>query len=143
MLDHTREAICASICHGNQELCLDLCRELKLRSTKIYSSKQEALAYTHCRGHKEAVPKTSSHLDLGVRQTRVCETNAYVSLQGVKNDDLMFPPILYVLVSGLMVFFWEMVFSRSRSSQSKSKHTYARRHTHTHSNHTCMASKYG
>ena len=49
-----------------------------------------------------------------VRQTRVCETNAYVSMQGLANDNLMYPPILYVLMNGNVVFFWEREFPMSR-----------------------------
>ena len=121
MLDHILEATSASIYQKNQDFFLDLSNDPKLRSTKIHSSKHDILAYTHSWGHKEPFPKTSSHLDLvwtHVRQTRVCETNTYVSLQGLENDDLMFPPILYMLMNGKVVFFWEMVFSMSRLSHS-------------------------
>ena len=69
------------------------------------------------------------------------ETNAYVLVQGLQNDNLIYPPIPYVLMSAKVVFFWEMVLSMSRSSHSYSKHTYTHNHMHTHSNHTCLASK--
>ena len=47
MLEHTYEATSATIYQENQDFCLDLSDEPKLKSTKIYSSKHNILAYTH------------------------------------------------------------------------------------------------
>ena len=64
------------------------------------------------------------------------ETNAYVSMQGLQNDDLIYPPIPYVLMNAKVVLFWEMLLSMSRSSPdqatlSRNTHTLAITRTHT------------
>ena len=46
------------------------------------------------------------------------ETNVYVLVQGLQNDDLLYPPIPYVLMNANVVFFWKMEFPMGRLGHS-------------------------